>query len=47
MKKYYMIPVTEMMVVNTELMSLTGEASLIPGPGYVPAPARKDGVPVF
>jgi len=44
MKKYYMIPVTEIMVVNTELMSLTGEASLIPGPG---APARKGGVPVF
>ena len=47
-KKQYIFPTTEIMVVNTELMAITGEASVLPGPGYTPAPERfKDGKPVF
>ena len=45
-KKQYIFPTTEITVVNTELMAITGEASLLPGPGNVPA-RFKDGKPVF
>ena len=45
-KKQYIFPTTEIMVVNTELMAITGEASLLPGPGSIPA-RFKDGKPVF
>ena len=47
-KKIYVCPLTEVLVINTLLMQKTGEASLIPGPG---APARRSGgkseAPVF
>ncbi|MBQ3633213.1 MAG: hypothetical protein IJQ06_05195 [Paludibacteraceae bacterium] len=46
MEKQYILPATEIMVVNTELMIITGEASLLPGPGTIPA-RFKDGKPVF
>ncbi len=37
MKKQYIIPSVEVMSVNTVLMSKTGEASVLPGPGGAPA----------
>ena len=46
MKKQYIIPSVEVMSVSTVLMSKTGEASLLPGPGSIPA-RFKDGKPVF
>ena len=42
MKKQYMIPSVEVMSVSTVLMSKTGEASVLPGPGG--APRRKTDV---
>ena len=42
MKKQYMIPSVEVMSVSTVLMSKTGDASLLPGPGS--APRRKTDV---
>ena len=41
-KRIYNTPQIEVVKFNTVLMQLTGEASVLPGPG---APARK--VPVF
>ena len=42
MKKQYIIPSVEVMSVSTVLMSKTGDASLLPGPGG--APKRKTDV---
>ena len=39
-KRKYVCPFMEVMQVNTQLMSKTGEASLLPGPGS--APVRRD-----
>ena len=39
-KKLYSIPQTEVVKVNTVLMQLTGEASVLPGPGGQ-APKKK------
>ena len=38
-KKQYIAPLSEVMSFNTVLMQLTGEASVLPGPGN--APKRK------
>ncbi len=35
-KKQYHTPLTEVMLVNTVLMQLTGEGSVLPGPGNAP-----------
>ena len=42
MKKQYIIPSVEVMSVNTVLMSKTGEASVLPGPGSAPAPRGEE-----
>ena len=39
-KKLYIIPQIEVMPFNTVLMQLTGEASVLPGPGSL-APKKK------
>ena len=39
-KTKYVCPLVEVMQVNTQLMSKTGEASLLPGPG-TSAPERR------
>ena len=41
-KKQYKIPSVEVLSVNTVLMSKTGEASVLPGPG-APMPPRHPG----
>lgn len=44
MKKLYIYPETHVECVNTRLMALTGEASVLPGPGAQQAPKRKTDV---
>jgi hypothetical protein len=40
MKRQYIIPLMEVKVFNTELMSITHSASVMPGPG-ADAPKRR------
>ena len=39
-KKQYFYPETHVECVNTRLMAITGEASVLPGPGEAPKPHR-------
>ena len=47
MKKQYYIPQTEVMKVNTVLMAITGEASVLAGPGEVSGAPQKPKAPAF